>query len=88
MALTYLSPEAFEQAATRLFGPQYQSACARAIGRSRSQVFRYARGDAPIPKDVALIVLLLTERLDAGLTPPALLPAGDLTDGKFTPAII
>ncbi len=73
---TFLTPDDFEAKATRLFGVQYQSAAARVIGRSRTQVFRYARGDAPIPKDLALVMILLVERLDLGKPPPIVKPVG------------
>jgi transcriptional regulator with XRE-family HTH domain len=53
----------FKAACRGLWGEQYQSEAARALGISRSSVLRYADGRRPVPaKVIERLAALLVER--------------------------
>jgi len=58
-----MSQQLFARAAESLWGKQYQSEAARALGISRSSVLRYADGRRAVPTQVIeRLAALLVER--------------------------
>lgn len=66
----YLTSEDFIELLDKIFGEGGQSRFARISGISRSQINRYARGDAPVPKYVAFMVELCLEFKRSGIPLP------------------
>ena len=54
-----MTPKQLERTGQKLFGNQWKSPLARAIGKTYRQVLRYAQGEAKIPLDTAIAIKCL-----------------------------
>ena len=54
-----MTPKQLERTGQKLFGNQWKSPLARAIGKTYRQVLRYAKGEAEIPVDTAIAIKCL-----------------------------
>lgn len=81
----YMTPEAFAASGERIFGQGWQTHLARALGRSRITMNRYAQGTEPVPLAIALLLTLAVARLEAGEALPDLAPVGFVRDDRFYP---
>ena len=54
-----MTPDEFRDAGEALFGPRWQSALARALGRQHSEVHRWLTGERAVPATVARLIRLL-----------------------------
>ena len=51
-----MTPEAFERAGQRLFGEKWKSPLSRALGLDYVTIWRYATGQAAIPRVVEIAI--------------------------------
>jgi hypothetical protein len=84
-APSYMAPDEFKRLGERCFGFGWQKVLADFSGYDRVAINRYAAGERPVPRGLAVILLWASEKLDNGVIVQYLEPAGEIIDGSFIP---